>query len=205
MTRNQSPRNVTTSGVTLGRDVWRGVGIVGFLVAGILFGVASGISFVVERPIDYLDVHLTVAIAFLLLGVWGLYALQKQSLGRTGRWGFFTFVAGLLLLGVGTAATYAGVPVVPFVPVALVGLPLAWLGGLLFGAATYRAAELPAWSGVLLAAGFPAATATGFVLQLQFGTPSAPSGAFSGAVVAGVCWLGVVYALWTSVPERYRT
>lgn len=205
MNQRESPRSASVGGLTLARDVWRGVGVVGFLVGGILFAVASAVTFLVEEPIDYLDVHLTLAVAAVLVGVAGFYAVQKESFGRFGQWAVGVFVVGLALVAVGTGATYAGLPVVPFLPATAVGLPLTWLGGLLLGVATYRNGSLPSWSGVLLALGFPAATVAGVAFQALFGTPSGPSGAFSGAVVAGLCWLGVAYALWPSASARRRT
>lgn len=182
------------AGVELSEATWRWIGIAGFVVSGVLFAVGSGISFRENRPIAYLDAHMAVAIASVLVGIGGLYGVQKRAFGRFGRLSSLTLVVGLLLATLGTGALYAAPR---FAPLAFVGLPLTWLGGILMGAATYRGGVLPRWAGVGLAVAFPGAAVAGFSFNRFFGTPLAPSGAFSGAIVPGVVWFALAYALLT--------
>jgi len=163
----------------------------------------------------WLAVHV-IAMAmsiFGLFGMAGLYARQAEKSGWLGLVGYllfslwlalilgFTFVEVFVLPVLAGAAPafvagWLGVFTGSASAVDLGALPIVWtltgpiyiLGGLLFGIATFRAAILPRWAGVLLAAGTvigPIAIAFPPALQPKVAVP----------VGLALAWLG--YALWS--------
>ena len=163
----------------------------------------------------WLAVHV-IAMAmsiFGLFGMAGLYARQAEKSGWLGLVGYllfslwlalilgFTFVEVFVLPVLAGAAPafvagWLGVFTGSASAVDLGALPIVWtltgpiyiLGGLLFGIATFRAAILPRWAGVLLAAGpviGPIAIAFPPALQPKVAVP----------VGLALAWLG--YALWS--------
>lgn len=164
---------------------------------------------------QWLIVHvLAMAMSiFGLLGMTGLYARQLEKTGWLGLLGYLLLSLWLALI---LGFTFVEVFVLPVVAasapafveswMAMFGgpagtldvgpLPLVWtitgpiyiLGGLLFGIATFRAAILPRWAGVLLAIGTvigPVAILFPPGLQPKVAVP----------VGLALVWLG--YALWS--------
>lgn len=163
----------------------------------------------------WMIVHVfAIAMSFFgLLGMAGLYARQAEKTGWLGLAGYlllslwlalilgFTFVevfilpviaatapafvAGWLGMFTGTAST-VDLGALPFVWT-LTG-PIYILGGLLFGVATFRAAILPRWAGILLAVG----TVIGPVAILF---PAEYQPKVAVPVGLALVWLG--WALWS--------
>ena len=169
---------------------------------------------------QWLIVHvLAMAMSFFgLLGMMGLYARQAHKSGWPGFAGYLLFSLWLALISGFTFVEVFVLPVLaesapafveswmglfggPAGTLDLGPLPLVWtlsgpiyiLGGLLFGAATFRAGILPRWAGALLAVG----TAIGPVAIL-FPPEYQPKVAVP--VGLALIWLG--YALWS---ERRQT
>ena len=150
---------------------------------------------------------------FGLFGMAGLYARQAEKSGWLGLAGYLLFSLWLALI---LGFTFVEVFVLPILATAapafvagwlgmftgtasaldLGALPIVWtltgpiyiLGGLLFGIATFRAAILPRWAGILLAVG----TVIGPVAIL-FPPEYQPKVAVP--VGLALAWLG--YALWS--------
>jgi len=155
---------------------------------------------------------------FGLLGLTGIYARQAEKSGWLGVAGYlllslwlalilgFTFVEVFILPTLATIApayvegwlgvfngTANDINLASLSTIWTIAGPLYILGGILFGIATFRAALLPRWAGVLLAAGTamgPLAVLLPLDLQPKIAVPA-------GLALA---WLG--YALWT---ERRAT
>jgi hypothetical protein len=150
----------------------------------------------------------TLAWLLVLLGLPGLYAAQREGMGRLGLAGFLTAFAGTYLIAVtGNFGFLAPVlakqsPAVldsinQYMPVVIInGLAaiLFMIGYILFGIAMIRTATLPRWSGVLVAVGAPAHL-LGFGMAQLVSTAAWPI-AILGSVSlgAGLGWAG--YRLW---------
>jgi hypothetical protein len=150
----------------------------------------------------------TLAWLLVLLGLPGLYAAQREGMGRLGLAGFLTAFAGTYLIAVtGNFGFLAPVlakqsPAVldsinQYMPVVIInGLAaiLFMIGYILFGIAMIRTATLPRWSGVLVAVGAPAHL-LGFGMAQLVSTAAWPI-AILGSVSlgAGLAWPG--YRLW---------
>jgi hypothetical protein len=150
----------------------------------------------------------TLAWLLVLLGLPGLYAAQREGMGRLGLAGFLTAFAGTYLIAVtGNFGFLAPVlakqsPAVldsinQYMPVVIInGLAaiLFMIGYILFGIAMIRTATLPRWSGVLVAVGAPAHL-LGFGMAQLVSTAAWPI-AILGSVSLGVglAWPG--YRLW---------
>jgi len=150
---------------------------------------------------------------FGLFGMAGLYARQAEKSGWLGLAGYLLFSLWLALI---LGFTFVEVFVLPILATAapafvagwlgmftgtasaldLGALPIVWtltgpiyiLGGLLFGIATFRAAILPRWAGILLAVG----TVIG-PIAILFPPEYQPKVAVP--VGLALAWLG--YALWS--------
>ena len=150
---------------------------------------------------------------FGLLGITGLYARQAKKIGRLGLAGFilfslwlvlimgFSFVEAAILPRIATSDPqfvngWFGMLTGSASTVKLGALSTLWtltapvymVGGLLFGAATFRARILPRWAGVLLAAGTLLAPVAGLL-------PNASQPKTAIPVGIALAWLG--YALWS--------
>jgi hypothetical protein len=150
----------------------------------------------------------TLAWLLVLLGLPGLYAAQREGMGRLGLACFLTAFAGTYLIAVtGNFGFLAPVlakqsPAVldsinQYMPVVIInGLAaiLFMIGYILFGIAMIRTATLPRWSGVLVAVGAPAHL-LGFGMAQLVSTAAWPI-AILGSVSlgAGLGWAG--YRLW---------
>ncbi len=145
--------------------------------------------------------------ALLALGAAGVYARQKDRLGRVGKAGFYLTLAGLGLSVLGGLAVIAvGLAVSDEATLGVLDViahPLAHLlyavGSLVFGIATYRAGVLPR-GGALLAAVGPIWLFALF--NLGFGNGQSFFIVFVPVVVTGLGWMRLGYAL---LPEKKRT
>ena len=134
---------------------------------------------------DYLiEVLFVLALAWTLIVIAGLHALQRGRYGRLGTAGSLTaFVGYVLLLIMAAATTLAGREVLG--SIFLVAFLATLVGLVLLGATTLRARMLPQWCGVLLIVGFPLSV----VLDVA---------ANAGGILLGVVWALVGYALLSS-------
>lgn len=127
------------------------------------------------------------AVLLTAVGLAGFHALQKESYGRLGRGGFYTAIAGSLILVVAVAAsllTGGGYLEGPFAGAMFgIGFLVLMVGWVLYGVATLRARVLPRWCGVAFIVVGPQALL--------------PTGEYTSVVVAGVIWSALGYALWT--------
>ncbi len=151
----------------------------------------------------------TLYCVFFLLGLPGLYAANARQLGRLGLVGFLLLFAGTVLFAVSddygfnapvlarmAPQTLDALNTYPsneamnglFVVLQLVGFPL-------FGIALRRARDLPAWSGILIAVGWPLfIIASGLALTVFEPLWNlAVLGTFLLGV--GLAWAG--YAMWS--------
>ena len=138
--------------------------------------------------------------ALLALGAVGVYARQKDRLGKVGKAGFYITLAGFGLsvlggltiiavgLAVGDEATLGVLDVITH--------PLAHLlyaiGSLVFGVATYRAGVLPRGGALLVAVGPIWLFA---LFNLGFGGGQSFLIVFVPVVVTGLGWMWLGYAL----------
>jgi hypothetical protein len=150
----------------------------------------------------------TLAWLLVLLGLPGLYAAQREGMGRLGLAGFLTAFAGTYLIAVtGNFGFLAPVlakqsPAVldsinQYMPVVIInGLAaiLFMIGYILFGIAMIRTATLSRWAGVLVAVGAPAHL-LGLGISLLVSTAAWPV-AILGSVSLGLGlgWSG--YRMW---------
>ena len=149
----------------------------------------------------------TLAWLLVLLGLPGLYASQRGSMGRLGLAGFLVAFSGTYLIAVGgNFGFFAPVlakeapamldAIVQYWPVAVInGLAAIafMIGYLLFGVAMTKTA-LPRWSGVFVAVGAPAHL-LGLGISLLVSTAAGPV-AILGSVSLGLGlgWSG--YRMW---------
>ena len=142
----------------------------------------------------------TPMFALLALGAVGLYARQKNRLGKFGKAGFFTTLAGfglsvlggLTIIAVGLAVSdEATLGVLDVITHPLAHLLYA-VGSLAFGIATFRAGVLPR-GGALLAAVGPIWLFALF--NLGFGGGQSFLIVFVPVVVTGLGWMWLGYAL----------
>ena len=174
---------------------------------------------IIATEVGLVAAHFLYTLAWLLvlLGLPGLYASQRRSMGRLGLAGFLTAFSGTYLIAVtGNFGFFAPVmaKVAPatldaigqYSPVVVInGLAaiLFMIGYLLFGIAMAKTATLPRLSGVLVAVGAPAHLLGFGVAQLV--STAAWSVAVLGSVSlgAGLAWSG--YRLWRTpvvIPSR---
>lgn len=146
----------------------------------------------------------TPMFALLALGAGGVYARQKDRLGKVGKAGFYTTLAGfgLSVLG-GLAVIAVGLTVSDEATLGILDVithPLAHLlyavGSLIFGIATFRAGALPR-GGALLAAVGPIWLFALF--NLGFGNGQSFLLVFVPVVVTGLGWMWLGCAL---LPKR---
>ncbi len=165
---------------------------------------------IIATEVGLVAAHFLYTLAWLLvlLGLPGLYASQRRSMGRLGLAGFLTAFSGTYLIAVtGNFGFFAPVmakeapatldAIGQYSPVvAINGLAaiLFMIGYLLFGIAMSKTATLPRLSGVLVAVGAPAHLLGFGVAQLvsTVAWPVAVLGSVS--LGAGLAWPG--YRLW---------
>ena len=193
---------------------WCGLALV---PAGILMAVATVLhpsretaATIIATEVGLVAAHFLYTLAWLLvlLGLPGLYASQRRSMGRLGLAGFLAAFSGTYLIAVtGNFGFFAPVmakeapatldAIEQYSPVVVInGLAaiLFMIGYLLFGIAMAKTATLPRLSGVLVAVGAPAHLLGFGVAQLV--STAAWSVAVLGSVSlgAGLAWSG--YRLW---------
>ena len=193
---------------------WCGLALV---PAGILMAVATLLhpsretaATIIATEVRLVAAHFLYTLAWLLvlLGLPGLYASQRRSMGRLGLAGFLAAFSGTYLIAVtGNFGFFAPVmakeapatlnAIEQYSPVVVInGLAavLFMIGYLLFGIAMAKTATLPRLAGVLVAVGAPAHLLGFGVAQLV--STAAWSVAVLGSVSlgAGLAWSG--YRLW---------
>ena len=165
---------------------------------------------IIATEVGLVAAHFLYTLAWLLvlLGLPGLYASQRRSMGRLGLAGFLAAFSGTYLIAVtGNFGFFAPVmakeapatldAIGQYWPVVVInGLAaiLFMIGYLLFGIAMAKTATLPRLSGILVAVGAPAHLLGFGVAQLV--STAAWSVAVLGSVSlgAGLAWPG--YRLW---------
>jgi hypothetical protein len=167
-------------------------GAMGALLAGIAWAVSGLISLVMPGQgtedlgsFSYylLETIFCLATVGMLGGLAGLHALQATSYGWFGVVGFYAAFIGTALMLISTAATIlAGREVLNFLFVLGV---LGTVGLMLLGIATLRARVLPPWCGVLLII-----AVLGIPVYFALGN-------YGGAIVYGLVWVALGYALWS--------
>ena len=193
---------------------WCGLALV---PAGVLMAVATVLhpsretaATIIATEVGLVAAHFLYTLAWLLvlLGLPGLYASQRRSMGRLGLAGFLAAFSGTYLIAVtGNFGFFAPVmakeapatlnAIEQYSPVVVInGLAaiLFMIGYLLFGIAMAKTATLPRLSGVFVAVGAPAHLLGFGVAQLV--STAAWSVAVLGSVSlgAGLAWSG--YRLW---------
>ena len=193
---------------------WCGLALV---PAGVLMAVATLLhpsretaATIIATEVGLVAAHFLYTLAWLLvlLGLPGLYASQRRSMGRLGLAGFLAGFSGTYLIAVtGNFGFFAPVmakeapatldAIGQYLPVVVInGLAaiLFMIGYLLFGIAMAKTATLPRLSGVLVAVGAPAHLLGFGVAQLvsTVAWPVAVLGSVS--LGAGLAWSG--YRLW---------
>ena len=142
----------------------------------------------------------TPMFALLALGAVGVYARQKDCLGKVGKAGFYTtlvgfglsVLGGLTIIAVGlTVSDEATLGVLDVITHPLAHLLYA-VGSLIFGIATFREGILPR-AGALLAAVGPVWLFALF--NLGFGDGQSFFMVFVPIVVTGLGWIWLGYAL----------
>ena len=172
-----------------------------FGVAVLIYGVfaeeTEGNFLGAHAFIHFLDVPM---FALLALGAVGIYAHQKDRLGKVGKAGFYTTLAGfglsvlggLTIIAVGlTVSDEATLGVLDVITHPLAHLLYA-VGSLVFGIATYRVGTLPR-GGALLAAIGPVWLFALF--NLGFGNGQSFLIVFVPVMVTGLGWMWLGYAL----------
>ena len=170
---------------------------VAYLIYGVFEEQAKGTFFGQHAFIHMVDAPM---FALLALGAVGVFLRQKDRLGKLGKAGFYTTLAGfgLSVLG-GLAVIAVGLAVSDEATLGVLDViahPLAHLlyavGSLVFGIATYRAGILPR-GGALLAGVGPIWLFALF--NLGFGGGQSFVVVFVPVVVTGLGWMWLGYAL----------
>jgi hypothetical protein len=172
-----------------------------FGVAVLIYGVfaeqTKGTFLGAHAFIHSLDVPM---FALLALGTVGVYARQKDRLGKVGKAGFYATLAGfgLSVLG-GLTIIAVGLKVSDEATLGVLDVithPLAHLlyavGSLIFGIATFRAGVLPRGAALLAAVGPIWLFA---LFNLGFGDGQSSLLVFVPVVVTGLGWMWLGYAL----------
>jgi hypothetical protein len=174
------------------------------LIYGVFAEETEGTLLGAHAFIHSLDVPM---FALLVLGAVGVFARQKDRLGKVGKVGFYITLAGfglsvlggLTIIAVGfTVSDEATLGILDVITHPLAHLLYA-VGSLVFGIATYRAGVLPR-GGALLAAVGPIWLFALF--NLGFGGGQSFLIVFVPVVVTGLGWMWLGYAL---ISERKGT
>jgi len=192
---------------------WCGIALV---PAGVLMVVATLLhpsretaTTIIASEVGLVAAHFLYTLAWLLvlLGLPGLYASQRESMGLLGLAGFLTAFSGTYLIAVGGNFGFFAPVLAKEAPAVLDAIAQYWpvavinglaaiafmIGYLLFGVAMTKTA-LPRWSGVLVAVGAPAHL-LGLGISLLVSTAAWPV-AILGSVSLGLGlgWSG--YRMW---------
>jgi hypothetical protein len=157
---------------------------------------------------------LTFYCAFLLLGLSGIYMAYSRELGGIGLAGFLLLFFGTVFYAVSSDYGFNAPVLAKLAPAMLAAinayLPVAVMDGLmilcmfpgfiLFGIAIQRSGVLPAWSGILIATGWPLFIITSAISLLAY--PPAWILAIFGSILAGagLAWAG--YSIWSVSEQR---
>lgn len=167
------------------------------LIYGVFAEQTEGTFLGTHAFIHSLDVPM---FALLALGTVGVYARQKDRLGKVGKAGFYITLAGfglsvlggLTVMAVGlTVSDEATLGVLDVVTHPLAHLLYA-VGSLIFGVATFRAGVLPREGALLTAAGPIWLFA---LFNLGFGGGESFLVVFVPIVITGLGWIWLGYAL----------
>jgi hypothetical protein len=135
----------------------------------------------------------------LVVGLAGFHALQEERYGLIGRTGFYTVIVGASAHVV--AAVTQEVLGLTWESTALeflafLGLLVAMVGFVLYGAATLQARVLPRWCGVGFIVGLPVWRGIGMVSEYG-GLLGGTVGWTLGGILFGLLWLALGYVLWS--------
>jgi hypothetical protein len=201
------------SGQSVGLLRWCGIALV---PAGVLMVVATLLhpsretaTTIIASEAGLIAAHFLYTLSWLLvlLGLPGLYASQRESMGRLGLAGFLVAFSGTYLIAVGGNFGFFSPVLAKEAPAVLDAIAQYWpvavinglaaiafmIGYLLFGVAMTKTA-LPRWSGVFVAAGAPAHL-LGLGISVLVSTAAWPF-AILGSVSLGLglAWPG--YRMW---------
>jgi hypothetical protein len=151
------------------------------LLSGIAFIVVALLTLSASNPLasPWLYVCFIVAVLLLVVGLVALHVLQHEEYGRIGRAGFYTAIVSSLAQVLGVAVLLAGSTALVWLvyPVGSFG---AFVGFVLYGAATLQAKVLPRWYGIALILSVPVT-----IGLLPY-----------GFLWFGLVWLVLGYVLW---------
>jgi hypothetical protein len=139
-----------------------------------------------------------VALLLLPLGMMGFHLLQRRNYGHLGSGGFLTIILSSLTLASGLAGYLWGGSLGLLwlsYPVGTSGL---MVGFVLYGIATLQARVLPSWCGLVFTGALPATIALLWIRPF-FGFSE---GVSTTAILFGLSWLGLGYALLRKVTTR---
>jgi hypothetical protein len=193
---------------------WCGIALV---PAGVLIAVATLLhpsretaTTIIASEAGLIAAHFLYTLAWLLvlLGLPGLYASQRGSMGRLGLAGFLVAFSGTYLIAVGGNFGFFAPVLAKDAPAVLDAIAQYWpvavlnglaaiafmIGYILFGIAMIRTATLSRWAGILVAVGAPAHL-LGLGISLLVSTAAWPV-AILGSVSLGLGlgWSG--YRMW---------
>ena len=139
------------------------------------------------------DVSSILLLVAAIAAIAGLHALQREHYGLVGMLSFLAPFIGVAVILVGAVADVLAGQRYPAIALILIaGALIASVGLLMFGAATIRAGVLSWWVGVLVILGSPLA----YFAYIVAATNLLPVfDDIAGAVVVGVAWALVGYAL----------
>jgi hypothetical protein len=188
---------------------WCGIALVS---AGVLIAVATPLhpsretaATIIASEAGLITAHALYTLAWLLvlLGLPGLYAAQRRSMGRLGLAGFLVAFTGTYLIAVGGNFGFFAPVLAKAAPATLDAIEEYWpiavlnvlaaitfiIGYLLLGVAMTKTA-LPRWSGVLVAVGAPAHL-LGAGISLLVATAAWPVAILGAASLGlGLAWAG---------------
>ena len=147
-------------------------------LAGVLSIVGNYLLLTYPENLSLVTVLLAVSSFFVLLGLTGFHALQKERYERLGRGAFYLLVAAYVAQILGVAVLSVDQAIWWLHWIGAVG---ALVGYVLYGTATTRAGVLPRWCGEAFIVAYSVAT----VLPGY------------GGILFGLIWLALGYALWS--------
>jgi len=172
-------------------------GAIAALLAGVSFVLLSLSSLAISGPASILDAGQIVATLLVLASVAGLHAAQEEGYGLLGRAGSLILVVGLVGNLLGLLAVVAGSRNLGWLSFP-VGVLVMFVGFVVLGIATWRARVLPRWCGAALILAMPLTFGSGVFLRPE----GDGFGDYPGAIMLGVVWLALDYALRSQVARR---
>ena len=159
-------------------SAWIRWGALAAALAGVLSIVNNYLLLTYPELSSLVTVLSAVTSFFVLLGLTGFHALQKEKYGRLGWAAFYTLVAAYVAQILGIAVLLVDQTVWWLLWIGAVG---ALVGYVLYGTVTTRVGVLPRWCGEA----FIVAYSVGIVLPGY------------GGILFGLIWLALGYALWS--------